>query len=84
MDKFNAFRLTQASLSNVKAPLGEQCYASLQCRVVAGKIAVRYNLFIFEVPKAWIDLSRSKPRAIHHPDGETFRWRARRSSCPQK
>jgi hypothetical protein len=67
VDKFSAFGL---STSYVKAPLVGQCYASLQCKVVDGKMAARYNLFIFEVLKTWIDPSRNEPRTIRHLGGK--------------
>lgn len=50
----------------VRAPLIGECYASLECRVVDGRMAKRYNLFILEVVKAWVDRSRKNPRTIHH------------------
>jgi flavin reductase (DIM6/NTAB) family NADH-FMN oxidoreductase RutF len=66
IDKFKAFGLTQAAASCVKAPLIDECYANLECKVVDAKMVDRYNLFILEVLKAWIDPLRKDPRTIHH------------------
>jgi len=60
------FRLTQATASCVKAPLIEECYANLECKVIDGKMVVKYNLFILEVLKAWINPVMKDPRTIHH------------------
>lgn len=66
VDKFQAFGLTPFPASVVRAPLIQECYASLECRVVDGRMAKRYNLFILEVVKAWIDRAQKRPRTIHH------------------
>jgi len=65
-DKFEAFGLTPVAAARVKAPLIEECYASLECRVVDEKLVSRYCFFILEVLKAWIDTSRKDPRTMHH------------------
>jgi len=79
-DKFRAFELTQAPASYVKAPLIEECYANLECRVVDGRMITRYNFFVLEVLKAWIDPAKKDPRTLHHRgrgafmvSGETIR-----------
>jgi flavin reductase (DIM6/NTAB) family NADH-FMN oxidoreductase RutF len=66
VDKFKAFGLTPAAASRVKAPLIDECYASLECKVVDAKLVAKYCFFILEVLKAWIDISRKDPRTIHH------------------
>ena len=66
VDKFKVFGLTQAPASRVRAPLIEECYANLECKVVDGKMVNKYNLFIVEVLKAWISPGRKDPRTIHH------------------
>ena len=43
-----------------------ECFANLECRVVDTTLVSRYNLFVLEVLKAWIDPARSRPRTIHH------------------
>jgi flavin reductase (DIM6/NTAB) family NADH-FMN oxidoreductase RutF len=66
VDKFKAFGLTPAAASRVKAPLIDECYASLECKLVDAKLAAKYCFFILEVLKAWIDTSRKDPRTMHH------------------
>jgi len=66
VDKFRRFHLTQLSASRVQAPLIAECYANLERKVIDASMATRYNLFILEVLKAWIDPSRKHPRTIHH------------------
>jgi len=66
IDKFTAFGLTAVPASIVKAPLIAECYANLECKVVDSRVVNKYNLFIMEVLKAWIDPSQKDPRTIHH------------------
>ena len=66
VDKFAKFGLTPAPASLVVAPLITECYASLECRVVDTRLKNRYNFFVLEVVKAWIDPSRKAPRTLHH------------------
>lgn len=61
VDKFKEFGLTAVAASCVKAPLIDECYANLECRVVDRKMVAKYNLFILEVVKVWVD-----PQTIHH------------------
>lgn len=65
-DKFKTFHLTPAAASFVKAPLIDECYANLECTVVDATMVGKYNFFILEVLKAWIDPSKKDPRTIHH------------------
>jgi flavin reductase (DIM6/NTAB) family NADH-FMN oxidoreductase RutF len=66
IDKLRVFGLTQAAASYVKAPLIDECYANLECKVVDRKMVARYNFFILEVLKAWINPAMKDPRTIHH------------------
>jgi flavin reductase (DIM6/NTAB) family NADH-FMN oxidoreductase RutF len=66
IDKFKAFGLTAKPASQVGAPLIEECYANLECRVADTKMVARYCLFVVEVVKAWIDPTVKNPRTIHH------------------
>jgi len=84
IDKFKTFGLTMAAASQVKAPLINECYANLECRVVDATMAAKYNFFVLEVIKAWIDPSRKRPRTIHHMGrgvfmvaGKTIRLRSK-------
>jgi flavin reductase (DIM6/NTAB) family NADH-FMN oxidoreductase RutF len=66
VDKFKTFHLTPVVAAFVKAPLIDECYASLECKVVDASMVNKYNFFILEVLKAWIDPSKKDPRTIHH------------------
>jgi len=84
VDKFAKFGLTAIDGASVKAPLIVECFANLECRVIDAKLATKYNLFILEVVKAWIDRSQKQPRTIHHEgygkfvvDGETIKLPSR-------
>lgn len=66
IDKFVEFCLTPLAASRVKAPLIDECYANLECRVVDGKMADEYNFFVLEVLKAWTTPSTKHRRTIHH------------------
>lgn len=71
-DKFKVFGLTPSPALCVKAPLIDECYANLECKVVDGKMVVKYNLFILEVLKAWINPAMADPRTIHHRGRGSF------------
>jgi flavin reductase (DIM6/NTAB) family NADH-FMN oxidoreductase RutF len=66
VDKFKALGLTPLPASRVGAPLIAECYANIECRVADTRMAERYNFFVLEALKAWIDPSRKRPRTIHH------------------
>ncbi len=66
IDKFKKFGLTAAAASCVQAPLIEECYANFECRIVDVRMVNKYNFFILEVVKAWIDRSQKDPITIHH------------------
>lgn len=72
IDKFAVFGLTQAAASCVKAPLIAECSANLECRVIDMKMVAKYNFFILEVLKAWIDPARKDRPTIHHRGRGTF------------
>lgn len=84
VDKFAAFGLTPVAAARVGAPLIAECYANLECRVVDTRMVNRYNFFVLEVLKAWIDPGRKDPRTLHHRGhgafmvaGETIRLPSR-------
>ena len=66
VNKFEKFSLTPRPAGKVKAPLIEECYANLECRVADTKMAAKYCMFVLEVIKAWIDPAVKNPRTIHH------------------
>jgi flavin reductase (DIM6/NTAB) family NADH-FMN oxidoreductase RutF len=64
--KFKKFALTPLPAECVKAPLIAECFANLECRVVDSRLVNKYNLFVLEVLKAWIDPGHRNPKTIHH------------------
>jgi flavin reductase (DIM6/NTAB) family NADH-FMN oxidoreductase RutF len=82
--KFEKFGLTALPASRVGAPLIAECFANLECRVADTGFVAKYNLFILEVLKAWIDPAQKHPKTIHHQgygrfavDGRTIRLASR-------
>ena len=84
VDKFKKFRLTALPATHVAAPLISECYASLECKVIDISMAGKYNLFVLEVVKAWIDRSKRDPRTIHHCGRGVFMVAGRRIKLPSK
>ena len=84
VDKFKAFGLTPVAAVCVQAPLIAECHASLECKVIDGKLAAKYNFFILEVVKAWIDPARKHPRTIHHQGEGVFMVAGRTIHLPSK
>ena len=66
VDKFAKFSLTPMPAIGVGAPLIDECFANLECRVVDSTLVPVYCLFILEVVKAWINPAVKNPRTIHH------------------
>ena len=71
-DKFETFRLTPVPAKEVTPPLIAECLANIECRVVDGGLVRKYNLFILEPVKAWVDQRRKERRTIHHNGDGTF------------
>ena len=72
VDKFAKFGLTPLPAEIVGAPLIDECYASLECKVVDTRLMNRYNFFVLEVVKAWVDPKAKEPRTLHHRGGGHF------------
>ncbi len=72
VDKFKQFGLTPMAAAAIKAPLIAECYANLECQVVDRTLVDRYNFFVLEVVKAWIDPRQKRPRTIHHQGEGVF------------
>jgi flavin reductase (DIM6/NTAB) family NADH-FMN oxidoreductase RutF len=66
VDKFKKFCLTPKPAAQVGAPLIDECFANLECRVADTDMVAEYCLFILEVIKAWIDPAVKNPRTLHH------------------
>jgi flavin reductase (DIM6/NTAB) family NADH-FMN oxidoreductase RutF len=71
-DKFRRYALTRSSAREVGAPLIDECFASLECRVVDTRMVPSYCLFVVEVVKAWLDPGARAPRTLHHRGRGTF------------
>jgi flavin reductase (DIM6/NTAB) family NADH-FMN oxidoreductase RutF len=82
--KFERFGLTPMPAELVAPPLVAECFANLECRVVDTRLVNKFNLFILEVVKAWIDPAQKSPKTIHHHgygrftvDGETIQLKSK-------
>jgi flavin reductase (DIM6/NTAB) family NADH-FMN oxidoreductase RutF len=84
VDKFAAFGLTAMPAARVAAPLIAECYANLECTVADTRLAAKYNFFILEVLKAWIDPSQKDPRTIHHRGRGMFMVAGKTIALPSK
>lgn len=84
LDKFAACRLTPRPAREVGAPLIDECFANLECRVVDTRLVPSYGFFVLQVLRAWVDPAVKDPRTLHHRGrgrfmvaGETIRLRSR-------
>ena len=82
--KFEKFGLTAAPAGRVAPPLVAECFANLECKVADTRLVAKYNLFVLEVVKAWIDPAQTDPKTIHHRgdgrfavDGETIKLKSK-------
>jgi len=83
VDKWQRFGLTPVPGKVVAAPLVDECHASLECVVVDTRLMNRYNFFVLEVKKAWVDPACKSPRTLRHRGwgefavpGETIKLRS--------
>jgi flavin reductase (DIM6/NTAB) family NADH-FMN oxidoreductase RutF len=72
IDKFKRFRLTARPAKDVTAPWIGQCLANIECRVADRSMIERYNLFILEAVRIWVDPERKERRTLHHRGDGTF------------
>jgi flavin reductase (DIM6/NTAB) family NADH-FMN oxidoreductase RutF len=84
VDKFQTFGLTPSTAKRVAPPLVAECFANLECRVYDTSLVNKYNLFVLEVLKAWIDPAQKNSKTIHHHgygkfavDGEMIKLKSR-------
>jgi len=84
VDKFARFGLTPLPASRVRAPLVAECYANLECRLVDARMAQKYNFFVLQVLKAWIDPARKRPRTLHHMGRGAFMVAGRTIRLPSR
>lgn len=88
IDKFGKFGLTPLAAEAVSAPLVAECLANIECRVADTTLVEKYNLFILEPVRIWVDAERKERRTLHHwgngtftADGETVDLRERMVRC---
>lgn len=84
INKFKKFGLTPAPATYVDAPLIEECYANLECRIADKKMVDQYNFFVLEVLKAWVDPIVKDPRTIHHRGNGRFMVAGETIKLPSK
>ena len=84
IDKFATFGLTKMPAERVAPPLIADCFANLECKVTDTRFVTKYNLFVLEVLKAWIDPAQKNRKTIHHRgygtfvvDGKTITFKSR-------
>lgn len=71
VDKFSRFGLATSAASKVGAPLIDDCFVSLECKLYDDCLIDTYNYFIFEVVKAHAAASPKHPQTVHYTgDGE--------------
>ena len=63
VDKFKKFKLTALEASSVNAPLIQECYANIECRVVDH--INKHNIFILDGVKAWVHDQQKAPSFFH-------------------
>lgn len=83
-DKFRKFGLTPVPAERVRAPLIDDCIASIECRVVDTSMVAKYSFFVLEAVAAVADPKPKDPRTLHHRGygsfmvaGETLKLRSR-------
>jgi flavin reductase (DIM6/NTAB) family NADH-FMN oxidoreductase RutF len=63
IDKFEKFKLTPLEASSVKAPLIEECYANIECRIIDH--VKKHNIFILDGVEAWVNEKQKAPCFFH-------------------
>jgi flavin reductase (DIM6/NTAB) family NADH-FMN oxidoreductase RutF len=77
-DKFATFMLTPAKAKHVQAPLIQECWANIECKVV--DIIRKHNIVVLEAIAAWVDDERKDKRTLHAVGDGTFIVDGRRIS----
>jgi flavin reductase (DIM6/NTAB) family NADH-FMN oxidoreductase RutF len=63
VNKFEKFKLTPLEAQCVKAPLIQECYANIECRIADH--VKKHNIFILDAVAAWVDGKRKEKRCFH-------------------
>jgi flavin reductase (DIM6/NTAB) family NADH-FMN oxidoreductase RutF len=72
VDKFTKFSLTHVPGTEVAAPLIQECYANLECKIADTRLVNKYNFFILEVVKAHVATVPKHPQTLHYRGQGTF------------
>jgi flavin reductase (DIM6/NTAB) family NADH-FMN oxidoreductase RutF len=84
VDKFKRYGLTARTASLIDAPLIEECFANLECRVIDTQLVEKFCFFVLEVVKAWIDPGLKDPTTLHHRGRGRFMMSGRTVKLPSK
>ncbi|MNK08056.1 Flavoredoxin [compost metagenome] len=84
LDKFERFDLTPRPADLVQAPLIEECYANLECKLVDTKLVSKYNFFVFKVVKAHKATAPKYPKTIHYMGHSAFMTAGKVIRIPSK
>jgi flavin reductase (DIM6/NTAB) family NADH-FMN oxidoreductase RutF len=63
VNKFEKFRLTPLKAKRVGAPLIQECYANIECRVIDH--ITKHGIFVLDAVEAWIDEKHKEKRFFH-------------------
>jgi len=80
VDKFSRFGLHTSAADKVRAPLLDDCFVSLECKIYDDCLIDTYNYFIFEVVKAHAAPSPKYPQTVHYTGDGQFREAGRHVS----
>jgi flavin reductase (DIM6/NTAB) family NADH-FMN oxidoreductase RutF len=84
LDKFSRFALATSPAQQVAAPLLDDCYASLECKLVDIDMVPKYGFFVLEVVAAWADTKVKNPRTLHHRGYGAFMVAGRTIRLPSR
>jgi len=84
VDKFKKYKLTPQPAKLVEAPLIDECYASLECKVVDSRLVNKYGFFVLEVVQALVDTSVKNPLTLHHRGNGVFMVAGESIKLPSK
>lgn len=71
-DKFKKFGLKTFGASKIKAPLLDECYCNIECKVTDMSMAKKYDLIIAKGVAAWIMPSKKPPATLHYESDGRF------------
>jgi flavin reductase (DIM6/NTAB) family NADH-FMN oxidoreductase RutF len=69
-DKFRKFKLTPVKAKKIKAPLIQECYVNIECKIT--DYIKEHGIFVVKGVNAWIDSGRKEKRLIHANGDGTF------------